>query len=141
MRRRQLSFRGGWEAELCAPKAACPRSFSKLANGTSSFPGQLVIVLHTRPPTVEAQCAGVCLLAGAAGNVDSAVCFATAQNPVPGVCCRYVLSVLLSPLHLEHSAYNHAINSLKKEIKKKPFLQVTFKTKEEAILNLAIFHF
>lgn len=38
-------------------------------------------------------------------------------------------------LHLEHSAYNHTINSLK------IYLQVTFKTKEEAILNLAIFHF
>jgi len=48
--------------------------------------------------------------------------------------------VLYHPLHLEHSAYSHTINSLKK-MKKKNHLQVTFKTKEEAILNLAIFHF
>lgn len=86
-----------WGGELCAPKTACPRSFSKLANGTSSFPGQLVKVLHTHLPLREAECAGVCLLAGAAGNVGSAVWFAEAQNPVAGICCRYVLSGLISP--------------------------------------------
>lgn len=41
-------------------------------------------------------------------------------------------------LHLGHSAYNPTISSLKKN---KNYLQVTFKTKGEAILNLAIFHF
>lgn len=58
------------------------------------------------------------------------------QAFVSGMCW-----VASHPLHLEHSAYNHTINSLKKWRGKKTHLQVTFKTKEEAILNLAIFHF
>lgn len=92
--RRQLSPGRGGKAELCAPKTACPRSFGTLANDTSSFPGQLVNGLHTHPPIAEAERAGVCLLAGAAGSVGSAVWFAEAQNPVPGICFRYVLSGL-----------------------------------------------
>lgn len=53
---------------------------------------------------------------------------------VAGMCWVFFSSLL----HLGHSAYNPTISSLKKN---KNYLQVTFKTKGEAILNSAIFHF